>query len=459
MKKRSIMPPLKPISSRFYRKVSSEQRMTFFSPKKPIGSRFCAGHGMSISVLLCALMVWVPVSANAQTDRAASISMQDALKKTLLQHPELPGYNQLLKSADGYIQQAGIGERTELSFLVEDAFGSGDYNGIDNAQSTLSLSWLLQGELLDKRTIAARTQKNTFLAQQEIKRLDIAAETARYYLTTLFFQKKKQLELDAIAQLKRVENEVARRVDAGAAPRADLYRAQAGLSEKKLVLNDVDYEMDSAIQNLAAQWGEFEPGFSAVQGSLDVPEEKMNLFAIRERLADNPNIQLFLSEERLAQSKIDLAKTETKALWRFNAGVRRYEATNDYGVVAGVSVPLGSRDRNQGKVRALAAEQAAFRANAEAMRIRMEAQLANYVRSFERYQLSEAALKQEIIPQIERALKEAEKAYKLGKYSFEEWSSAQRELLAAKAALLDLQFKAHLNRVEIERLVGAAIQA
>lgn len=34
MKKRSIMPPLKPISSRFYRKVSSEQRMTFFSPKK-----------------------------------------------------------------------------------------------------------------------------------------------------------------------------------------------------------------------------------------------------------------------------------------------------------------------------------------------------------------------------------------------------------------------------------------
>ncbi len=46
---------------------------------------------------------------------------------------------------------------------------------------------------------------------------------------------------------------------------------------------------------------------------------------------------------------------------------------------------------------------------------------------------------------------------KLGKYSFEEWNSAQRELLVAQATLLDLQFKAHLNRVEIERLAGVAI--
>tara|TARA_Y100000588_G_scaffold386072_1_gene480798 strand:- start:3184 stop:4407 length:1224 start_codon:yes stop_codon:yes gene_type:complete len=407
--------------------------------------------------MLCALIVWLPVSAQAQTERMASISMQDALTKTLLQHPELPGYRELLKSADGYIQQAGVGERPELSFLVEDAFGSGDFNGIDNAQSTLSLSWLLEGELLDKRTLAARSQKNTFIAQQEIKRLDIAAETARYYLAALFFQKKKQLELDAITQLERVQSEVAKRVKAGAAPHADLYRAQANLAEKKLVLNDVGYEIDSAIQNLAAQWGEFQPDFAAVKGSLDVPEQPVNLFAIRERLAQNPNIQLFLSEERLAQSKIDVARAEAKALWRFNAGVRRHEATNDYGVVAGFSVPLGSRDRNKGKVMALSAEQAASRANAEAMRVRMEAQLSNYVRSFERYQDSEAALKQDIIPRIERALKEAEKAYKLGKYSFEEWNSAQRELLVAQATLLDLQFKAHLNRVEIERLAGVAI--
>ncbi|MAZ69094.1 MAG: hypothetical protein CMK45_00635 [Porticoccus sp.] len=457
MKKPPVLPFLKPIVSRFYRVVLPVLKVPFFSPKKPIAGRFYVGGRISISTMLCALIVWLPVSAQAQTERMASITMQDALTKTLLQHPELPGYRELLKSADGYIQQAGIGERPELSFVVEDAFGSGDFNGIDNAQSTLSLSWLLEGELLDKRTLAARSQKNTFIAQQEVKRLDIAAETARYYLAALFFQKKKQLELDAITQLERVQSEVAKRVKAGAAPHADLYRAQANLSEKKLVLNDVGYEIDSAIQNLAAQWGEFQPDFATVQGSLDVPDQPVNLFAIRERLAQNPNIQLFLSEERLAQSKIDIAKTEAKALWRVNAGVRRYEATNDYGVVAGFSVPLGSRDRNKGKVSALSAQQAVSRANAEAMRIRMEAQLANYVRSFERYQGSEAALKQDIIPRIERALKEAEKAYKLGKYSFEEWSSAQRELLAAQAALLDLQFKAHLNRVEIERLAGVAI--
>jgi cobalt-zinc-cadmium efflux system outer membrane protein len=457
MKKPSILPFLKPISDRFLGVVLLVLHVPFSSSNRPTANRFCGKGWISIIAMLCALTVWFPETVQAQTERMASINMEEALTKTLLQHPELPGYQELLRSVDGNIQQAGVGERPELSFLVEDAFGSGDFNGIDNTQATLSLSWLLDGELLDKRTIAARSQKNIFIAKQEVKRLDIAAKTARYYLTALFFQRKKQLELDAITQLERVQSEVAKRVKAGAAPDADLYRAQANLAEKKLVLNDVDYEIDSAMQNLAAQWGEYQPDFATVQGSLDVPEQPVNLFAIRERLADNPNVQLFLSEERLAQSKIDVARAEAKALWRFNAGVRRYEATNDYGVVAGFSVPLGSRDRNKGKVIALSAEQAASRANAEAVRIRMEAQLANYVRSFERYQDSEAALKQDIIPRIERALMEAEKAYKLGKYSFEEWSSAQRELLAAKATLLDLQFKAHLNRVEIERLAGVAI--
>ena len=109
------------------------------------------------------------------------------------------------------------------------------------------------------------------------------------------------------------------------------------------------------------------------------------------------------------------------------------------------------------KVRALGAEQAAYRADAVATRIRMETELANYVRSYERYQNSVTSLQEKVIPSLKLAADEAENAYKLGKYSFVQWSSAQQDLIKAQETLLNLQFQALLNRVEIERLAGVAL--
>lgn len=85
--------------------------------------------------------------------------------------------------------------------------------------------------------------------------------------------------------------------------------------------------------------GEFEPTFSEVQGELDLPTEQINFERLREYLTNHPNIELLLSDERVARSKAELAKSEAKTQWRFNAGIRRYEAANDYGLVAGFTIP------------------------------------------------------------------------------------------------------------------------
>ena len=449
--------PIKPIGSRFYGVVThGSPRPRFFS-NKPIAGRFLFRKLLIGMVFVTAIIVWLPVYASEDNEVLNSISLREAVNKTLLLHPGLPGYSQLINSADGYIQQAGVGQRPELSFMLEDALGTGTYSNIRSTQSTLSLNWLLESELLEKRTIIAEREKSSLVVQQEIKRLDIASETARYYLSALFFQKKKGLVNEAVAELERVEKEVSRRVRAGAAPDADRYQAIANLEEKKLSLHNSSYEIDVAVKSLASQWGEFEPTFSEVQGELDLPTEQINFERLREYLTNHPNIELLLSDERVARSKAELAKSEAKTQWRFNAGIRRYEAANDYGLVAGFTIPLGSPDRNMAKVRALGAEQAAYRADAVATRIRMETELANYVRSYERYQNSVTSLQEKVIPSLKLAADEAENAYKLGKYSFVQWSSAQQDLIKAQETLLNLQFQALLNRVEIERLAGVAL--
>lgn len=446
--------PIKPIGSRFYGVVTHGSPKPESFSKKPIAGRYFLTKLLLAVLLVMAVIAWLPAYAN---EDSKSISLKEAVQKTLLQHPELPGYSQLINSADGHIQQAGVGQRPELNFMVEDAMGTGKFSNIRSTQSTLSLSWLLEDEVLDKRTVIAEREKSSLLVKQEIKRLDIAYETAGYYLSALFFQKKKELENRSVAELERVEKEVSRRVKAGAAPDADRYQAIAHLEEKKLDLYDTSYEIDAALRSLSSQWGEFEPNFSEVQGDLDLPSERIDFDRLREYLTNHPNIELFLSDERIARSKAELAKSEAKTHWRFNAGIRRNEAANDFGLVAGFTIPLGSPDRNAPQIRALGAEQAAYRADAEATRIRMETELANYVRSYKRYQNSVTSLQEKVIPSLKRAADEAENAYKLGKYSFVQWSSVQQDLIKAQEALLNLQFQAHLNRVEIERLAGVAL--
>ncbi|WP_257173103.1 hypothetical protein [Colwellia sp. M166] len=41
----------------------------------------------------------------------------------------------------------------------------------------------------------------------------------------------------------------------------------------------------------------------------------------------------------------------------FSAGLRRYETTDDFGLVAGISIPFGETNQNQGKIKALTASQ------------------------------------------------------------------------------------------------------
>ena len=154
--------PIKPIGSRFYGVVThGSPRPRFFS-NKPIAGRFLFRKLLIGMVFVTAIIVWLPVYASEDNEVLNSISLREAVNKTLLLHPGLPGYSQLINSADGYIQQAGVGQRPELSFMLEDALGTGTYSNIRSTQSTLSLNWLLESELLEKRTIIAEREKSSF---------------------------------------------------------------------------------------------------------------------------------------------------------------------------------------------------------------------------------------------------------------------------------------------------------
>jgi cobalt-zinc-cadmium efflux system outer membrane protein len=194
-----------------------------------------------------------------------------------------------------------------------------------------------------------------------------------------------------------------------------------------------------------------------VSGSLTRHADIISFAALKSLINNNPALAKYLSIERVKEAELKLAEEQRDPKWTFNTGVRRYEGSGDYGVVAGISIPFGGRNRNQGRIAEVRAELSQHQSEADALRIRIETSLFSVYQQLEHSKHVAQALNAEIIPRLEKALAETRRVYNAGKYSYLEWRAVQNELLDAQSALLDASLAAHLNKIEIERLTGAQI--
>jgi len=423
--------------------------------KKPISSRFFAPKAGAMLVLcLCTSISW---AQEAPTYRG--LTFEHAIRQSLQNHPELAGYDYQLEAASALAAHAGVGPRPQLGLEVEDVAGTGDFSGVESAQTTLGISWLLQGEVIDKRVQAARSKTSVIETRRQILELEVAADTARYFLEAMAQQERMALARSALEQARDALVDIRRQVIAGKVPQADASRAEAELERRTLAVEDIEHELEIAKHQLAAQWGERTPLFNAIEGSLSTPVPPIDIAQLRSEVAGNPNLAIFLSRERVAEAEIALARAEAGIQWKIDAGIRRLEAADDYSLVAGVSIPLGSRDRNKSKVAALMAEQNRYRAEMNAKSIELETRVYVMAQQLLHARHVAGALVGRIIPSLERALSDTGAAYRQGKYSYYELAAAQQDLIEARLSYLEAQYRAHLNLIEIEKLTGLSLAA
>lgn len=382
------------------------------------------------------------------------INLHDAISKTFEHNPQLRTFSYELKAQAGRQLQAGLSASPELNFAIEDAAGSGEFTGTDNAQATLSIGWVLEGDIRQGYVDVSSAESLSISTEAKTKRLDVAAETARLYLVCLANQVRISNAAKTVKLAKETVLAVKKRVTAGKAPAAELARAQAEVSRRQLEREDIEHELTSAIRLLAAQWGETRPSFKQVEGDIYSLPASIPFETLKTRLEQSPEFVRLLSDKRLKQAELNLAKSKSDSAWRVKLGVRHYETTNDQALVAGFSIPFGERSRNTGYITEAQENLFQIQAKEDELRVRFETTL--YVLSEElehsRHRLN--TYRNNIIPQLEKALKETRRAYNLGRYSYLEWRSVQAELLTARSALVESSIDAHLKTIEIERLTG-----
>ena len=385
------------------------------------------------------------------------LSLNEAVVKTMVRNPGLLAFGHQLQAQDGRVLQAGLAPNPELSLTVENALGTGEFNGFDSAEATLSIAWVLEHGVRQRRLDTARAGVSLLTVEADIMRLDAAAETARLFFACLSNQARMVSTGEAVQLAADTVKAIQKRVKAGKSPQADLSRAQAELARMKLNQEDIEHELLSASRRLAAQWGETEPGFTRVSGNLLTLPNTESFAILKARIDQNPDFSRFLSKQRLGEAELRLAEAQRKPNWRVSAGVRRHESFNDEALVANITIPLSLRNKNQGGIAEARANLAQTEADAIAMRIRIETSLFVIYQELQHSLHRANTFRAEVIPRIEQAMSDTRSAYERGRYSYLEWRSVQEDLLTARSALVEASVDAHLNAIEIERLTGVRI--
>lgn len=434
-----------------------QSNLHFCSILKPIAARFLTRRTRWLCVPFATLLLIMPSLVHAQkTNSQEALDLPQAISLALSEHPEMAVFTHQRNALAARVKQAEILPRPTIGLTIEDAMGTGTHSNFNSAQSTLNIDWVLEQGVIDSRVNAAKNAVTQVDFEREIKALDISAHTAKLFIEALILEQRLQLARLAEQQADSALSAITRRVKAGNSLSIEQLQSEAELVRRSLEVEDLEHELEASRYQLVAQWGGEADQYVPQGDLLNIPAIE-NLPAQLAKLKAHPALLAFANQQRIAQSQIELARIEAKPKWQVSAGIRRYETTDDFGLVAGISIPFGNDARSLGEVQVIQAKQAEYQSQANVLARKLNTQLFVLLQNIKHSKHVIDTLNSRVIPLLEQASKEASKAYEIGRLGYLEWTSIRQELLGTQAQLLDAYQAIHLQHIEIQRLTGASL--
>ncbi|MEK7258716.1 MAG: TolC family protein, partial [Pseudomonadota bacterium] len=369
--------------------------------------------------------------------------------------PQLRVFDFRAEALQGQAANAALRPALEVGADIENIVGTGNLQGIDGAELTVSVSSVIElGNKRDARLATIGARRGQLDAERQIDALDLLGEVTRRYIDNLAAQNRLSLAQDAVTLARDTLQIVQDRATAGATPEVEVLRAEASLSQAELLVSAEASQLTYAQAALAALWGETNPTFESVTGNLYQIEQTLDFESLFSRVEKNPFILVFASEERMREAEVRLARTQSIADPRWSLGARRLQEGGDVGIVAGFSIPLFSATRNSGAMRSAIAARDEVEVRREATLLNLRTQLFNAFQNRQQALVTIDTLQTRTIPLLTEALSETQAAYENGRYSYLEWVTAREELLTARSTLIDAATAALRHGADIEQLTA-----
>lgn len=389
---------------------------------------------------------------NAISDR---LTLREAVSATLEHNPQLARHHFRVKALEGERQTAALKPQFHLATQLENIVGTDDFKGVDSSELTLSLSSLIElGTQRKARLDLITIREQQLESTQRVLTLDILTQVTHQFIKVAAVQEQLLLLKQAQQFAQETVNSLAKQLQAGRTPEAELLRAKATLVRSTIDIEKAKQLLKSERVKLSIFWAQTQPEFTQVQADLfSLPSLAPRLTLVNQ-LANNPDLAVLADDVSVRSAERQQIQAERKQPMEWNAGIRRFQVTNDSAFLLGISLPLGSSGRQSGAMMTANANQAGAEQQYDNARIELHAHFLSVYEAFEQTLAEVNALRNDILPTLKQAMRATAEAFNQGRYSYLELSLAQRELLDSQLTLIDTTARAHALSTDIERLTG-----
>lgn len=417
---------------------------------------FSRPHKMRLPTALISAMA-IAWSLSGQAAAQTELSLAKALQRTLSDSPILQRFTFQEREAEALRLQASIRPAPTLNLSVANAFGSDEFSALDSAEITLSLSQVIElGDKRASRVGLSDARWQTQLANYEIARLEVLAETSRRY----YFLLEQQALTANLVEREKLEREalkvITQRQQAGAIGSADAAKMTLRLAQTQMQQLKSKAETQRRKAQLAMMWlGSAD--FSHAQGSLTQLPPATDTEHFLNVIEASPAYRQKLMLNRLALAEIEQQRSLNRSDVTVGVGVRQFETSNDQALVFDISMPLSLNKPNRGNLAAAYSRQQWADQEQQLTHKQLSLEIQSLGQSLAGYRQQAQQLAEQQRPKAEQLLREVKRGYRQGLYDVLQLVDAQTELFSVKQQQIQLHRQWLLLRLAIERISGQAL--
>ena len=417
--------------------------------------------GLALAWFVCLY----PVSVFAESGHP--ITLSDALRRALAANPRLTAAEKDVRIAAGRRRQAGAFPNPEASFELDNAFGSGELQGLEDAETTLQISQLIElGGKREARIAAGSAELDAAHWERAAVRLEIASNTAVAFYEVLTAQRRIQIYNDQIAALDRLTPLLQKRVDVGASSPAEVARARVAVDLVRTDRERAVTALSIARRELAIVMGVNVPDFSRVVGDLNRVGAPPVFQTVLKAIDINPQLMRWSAVWAQRDAELLIARLKPIPDVQVFAGWRHFNQvwngttfeTNDNAVRLGLSVPLPVWDQNIGGIEAARESLSKVESERASNRLALVLTLGRAYDTLVGAGREIELLRTSTIPNARTAVDGMERGYREGRYTLLELLDVESSSTQASLRELDALLSFHTSLAIIEGLTGVPLK-
>ena len=373
----------------------------------------------------------VPVEVGDSSFSESGLTLEAIEQMALANNPAIQQASAASARAGGIRTQVGLKPNPTVGYFGEEIGneGAGGLHGAFVSQT------FVRGDKLAWNRQVIGHDVNAMNWQIETQRQRVRTDIRLAFYDALAAQRRLELAREFRSVAKEGVSVSEERVDAKVGTRPDVLQSEIQLNEVDLSIQQAEYELSAALNELAALAGIADLGSTTLIGELNAGLNSRDAEAeFAQIVAMSP--QLAAAQARVDRARANIQRQKVQAIPNVTAqlGAGGDDATGNAFANVQLSIPVPVHNKNQGNMRAAQAEYCAATQNVQRIRQSIRRELARVMREFN---VAEATVRQyqaTILPKAEETLNLMQEARDAGEFDF-------LRVLTARRAYFDANLK------------------